>query len=76
MKLQKIMNRIQFLLGFAVIIFAISIFINIHNYMLAPLEDQLYVIWNTLFLILILYGSFQTMSGAVAVYLENIKTEE
>lgn len=69
MELQDLMNKIQFCLGFVITVFAINIFVNIHNYMLATVEEQLFIIWNTLFIILILYGSFQMMNGSIAIFM-------
>jgi hypothetical protein len=68
MKLNTLKNLVQTSIGLITISLAVVIFANVNNYLLAPVEQQLFVIWNVLFLILVMYGSFQLMSGLIEIY--------
>ena len=68
MKLSTLKNLVQTSIGLITISLAVVIFANVNVYLLAPVEQQLFVIWNLIFLILVMYGSFQLMSGLIEFY--------
>jgi hypothetical protein len=66
----KLINRIQFIFGAVITLFAISIYANMKIYMEMSIQDQLNMIWFILFVILLMYGVIQFMHAIVEIYQE------
>jgi divalent metal cation (Fe/Co/Zn/Cd) transporter len=67
----KLINRIQFVFGTVITLFAISIFVNMTLYSLMSIQDQLNMIWFILFFVLLMYGVIQFMHAIIEIYQED-----